>query len=338
MFAGIHSSVISAEEIIPEETSVSDAEEVVLYEDTVREYEYDEFLKRFYCYEIEKVMYNLGCSFDEVFKAMKAVKAVEHVDRSYEWVFSYDSVMDKLEEQGVDMSGRKDELELDEVPDDVTLYYGEKEVNGRTYKILRGIDRYYSPDENVKISATDAVAAPGKITYVDISFDTESLLSIFTLFVDFDETALKLVSASINEEFDEDEETCTITDGINTLYLPTFQRSTTENYLLYARSGDAVNLSSESTIRLGFEVLEDAEEKTYEIGIECINLARGELALNEIGKMKYCGIEFPAAQCRNGSVTVSRTEPPKTNLKPKPIDRRMYAKFYDSKNLMTGEM
>lgn len=211
-------------------------------------------------------------------------------------------------------------------------YYDIIEINGRTYYDMDSV--YYAGDELITVSGTNAVARPGTKTYVDISFDGPADLNAFVFHLSYDKDALQLVSASIKEEFYEDPD-----EDYPCGYFDSFAFNPVDDILYYFRNDlKPIDLSSENTIRLCFEVSADAEEKNYEISIEKADKG-GLTGLQRIEYYNdyYYAISYVPGSFSSGSVKVSKTEQPKTNLMPKPLSR-VYADLGVDTSVITGDV
>lgn len=206
---------------------------------------------------------------------------------------------------------------------------GKIEADGKTYIEVYGSE-YLSIDELATVTLSESVAAPGKKTYIDVSFEGDVELMSFINFLDYDRSALKLVSASIDESIPESE----------TTWAPWPDFTATEKGVLFYFRNDMKNidLSGEHTIRLGFEVKEDAAEGKYEIGLTNTETGglSGLMRIEYDKEDNFMPVYVPVKYVY-GSVTVSRTATPKTNLQPKPL-KRVYANIEGVDTVMTGDV
>lgn len=249
MLFGCQSVLVSAEEITDTQPGISQKDEQNPRENPE--------LKSM----VEVTMEYTGCTEDE---AWDAVIKEWDLDNIKEFGNSFNKILKHLEDLGYEVS-YLDETPLEDSENtrvkgmiDGMEYYDIIEINGRTYYDMGSA--YYSGDELISLSATDAVARPGTRTYVDISFDGPADLNAFLIQLTYDKNALKLISASVKEEFNE------VSDEAEYEYedeeWETFTYNPEEAILLYLRNDlTPIDLSSENTVRLCFEVSEDAEEK-----------------------------------------------------------------------------
>lgn len=191
----------------------------------------------------------------------------------------------------------------------------------------------YAQDDLTVLGVSNAVARPGQRTYIDISVDGATELSVLYGLLKYDRSALKLVSASIDESVE-----CAVREPSEEHQLPDFTAAQNGCFMYFNNDLKNVDLSGEHTIRFGFEVSEDAAEGEYEIGITntenggLTGLARNEYTADNSWLFVYVPVKYVS-----GSIKVSKTEMPATNLQPKPL-RRTYAMIDDENSIITGDV
>ena len=209
---------------------------------------------------------------------------------------------------------------------------GQVENEGRVYDyVWQNGDSYtcFARDELANINVSDSVTKPGSITYLDIRFEGSVQLSYFINMLKYDKDALTLVSASLDESIP-----VMIEPGGENWPDFTFN---SKGILFYSRPDlKNIDLSGEHTVRLAFQVNETAAEGRYEIGLTNIDSGglTGLLRIEESSD-KFFMVYVPV-KYNSGSITVSETETPKTNLKQKPL-ARTYAMIENENSLVTGD-
>ena len=186
---------------------------------------------------------------------------------------------------------------------------------------------------STEVSVSDAVTSPGKITYVDISFDGYTDFFSFLNLITYDATVMTLVSASISNDIPE-------------TYNPYYQKSQDPvDFLLsrhciitYARNDYGnTDFSGERAIRLAFKVHDDAPEGKYTVSVSNVDTGGPSGFISSHNpEPGYVDIFSVPAVFKDGSITVSNTEESKTNLAPRTFNRSYAVTLY--KDYITGDV
>ncbi len=177
-------------------------------------------------------------------------------------------------------------------------------------------------NRSIMVSVSNAVTQPGKLTFADISFDGYTNLFSFLNLITYDPTVMTLVSASISDDIPE-----TYISRDNDITDFCLNRRCVINYL--RNSNGNSDFSGVKAIRLCFKVHDDAPEGIYTISVSNVDGggATGYCTiLDSDGETSY--IAYVPAKFTDGSITISKTAEPETNLSPKPFRRTYAASLY----------
>lgn len=193
----------------------------------------------------------------------------------------------------------------------------------------------YAPiisNKSTEVSVSNAVTSPGKLTYVDISFDGYTNFSAFNFLITYDTSVMTLVSASICKDIPETyypnyDKSQDITDF-------TMNRRCVLNYL--RNEFGNTDFSGERAIRLAFKVHDDAPEGKYSVSVS--NMENGGLTgfISFVDEINFLGWPALPAVFKDGSITVSNTEESRTDLTSRSFNRAYAVTVY--KDYITGDV